>query len=51
MKTVGQRNPKLLGGQGKTDGLLDGQADSSMLCRGINRKILTIASFQMATTM
>jgi hypothetical protein len=30
MKTVGQRNLKLLGGQGKTDGRPDGQADSSI---------------------
>jgi hypothetical protein len=38
---VGQRNLKLLGGQGMTDGRTDGQADSSiplttLLCGGIN---------------
>jgi hypothetical protein len=30
MKTKGQRNLKLLGGQEKTDGQPDGQADSSI---------------------
>jgi hypothetical protein len=30
MKTVGQRNLKLLGGQEKTDGQPDGQPDSSI---------------------
>jgi hypothetical protein len=30
MKTKGQRNLKLLGGQEKTDGWPDGQADSSI---------------------
>jgi hypothetical protein len=53
MKTVGQRNLKLLGGQGKTDGRTvrpsgspDGQADSSILplqlrCAGYNYDLQT----------
>jgi hypothetical protein len=51
MKTKGQRNLKLLGGQEKTAGRPDGQADSSIpplqlfLCGGITRTISKCCSY------